>query len=149
MGDLRADRSIDIDAPLDEVYAIIADLETTPEWQNAMISIDVIERDGEGRPELVEIVSDAKVKQVKNKMRFSYQPPDGMSWVQEKGDMKSLEGSWGLEDLGGDRTRAVYSLRGDPGRMLGMLLRGPVEDKVKEFLTKDSVEGLKSRAESG
>ena len=33
--------------------------------------------------------------------------------------------------------------------MLGLLLRGPVEGKVKEFLTKDSTDGLKRAAESG
>ena len=36
----------------------------------------------------------------------------------------------------------------DPGRMLGMLLRGPVEGKVKEFLTKGAAEGLKEYCES-
>ena len=72
-----------------------------------------------------------------------------MTWEQEKGDMKRLNGAWTLEDLGEGRTRATYSLIGDPGRMLGLLLRGPVEGKVKEFLTKDAAEGLKRAAESG
>jgi hypothetical protein len=31
--------------------------------------------------------------------------------------------------------------------MLGMLLRGPVEGKVKEMLTKSAAEGLKEAAE--
>ena len=149
MGNLTAERSIEIDAPLEEVYEIIADLDSTPEWQEAMISIDVLERDEEGRVELADIKSDAKVKQVTNRMRFTYDPPDGINWFQEKGDMKSLEGEWRLESIDANRTRATYWLEGDPGRMLGMLMRGPVEGKVKEFLTKDSVEGLKKRAESG
>ena len=148
MGNLTAERSIEIDASKEECYEIIADLETTPEWQESMLEIKVLERDEEDRPELVEIKSDAKVKQVTNRMRFSYDPPDGINWIQEKGDMKSLEGEWRLESLGENRTRATYWLEGDPGRMLGMLLRGPVEGKVKEFLTQDSVEGLKKRAES-
>jgi hypothetical protein len=33
--------------------------------------------------------------------------------------------------------------------MLGMLLRGPAEDKVREFLVGGAAEGLKERAESG
>jgi hypothetical protein len=33
--------------------------------------------------------------------------------------------------------------------MLSLLLRGPVETKVKEFLTKSAAEGLKTEAESG
>jgi uncharacterized membrane protein len=148
MGMLEASRTVEIEAPPERCYEIAADLESTPDWQESMISIEVLERDGEGRPELVEIVSDAKVRKVKNRMRFAYQPTDGLTWEQEKGELKSLRGSWSFEPVGEGKTRAVYALEADPGRMLGMLLRGPVEGKVKEFLTKDSTEGLKRAAES-
>jgi uncharacterized membrane protein len=148
MGMLEASRTVEIEAPPERCYEIAADLESTPDWQESMVSIEVLERDGEGRPELVEIVSDAKVRKVKNRMRFAYQPTDGITWEQEKGELKSLRGSWSFEPVGEGKTRAVYALEADPGRMLGMLLRGPVEGKVKEFLTKDSTEGLKRAAES-
>ena len=39
--------------------------------------------------------------------------------------MKSVEGSWELEDLGGGRTRATYALDADPGRMLGSSSAAP------------------------
>ena len=55
----------------------------------------------------------------------------------------------GRAELSQDRTRATYGLRGDPGRVLSLLLRGPVEAKVKEFLTRSAAEGLKSEAEAG
>ncbi len=148
MGMLIAERTVEIDAPIERCYEIIADLPSTPEWQQSMIDLEVLETDSKGRTELAEIISDAKVRNVKSKLRFSYDEPNGMTWVQEKGDMKSLDGRWELEDLGDGRTRATYGLVGDPGRVLGLLLRGPVEGKVKDFLTKDSAEGLKARAES-
>jgi hypothetical protein len=50
--------------------------------------------------------------------------------------------------LGEGRTRATYALSADPGRMLGMLLRGPAEAKVRDFLLGGAAEGLKQRAES-
>jgi len=59
-----------------------------------------------------------------------------------------LVGWWKLEDLGGDRTRATYALEVDPGRMLGMLIRGPVEGQVREFLLGNAADGLKRTAES-
>ena len=149
MGILEATRSVDIDAPLERCYELIADLENTPSWQKSMISLEVLERDSERRPALCEIVSDAKVRHVTSEVRFAHHPPDGMSWEQEKGDMKSVSGSWKLTDLGDGRTHAEYSLRSDPGRMMGLLLRGPVEGKVKEWLTKDVTDGLKQAAESG
>ena len=149
MGTLTAERTVEIDAPLERCYEIIADLESTPDWQESMISLEVLERDREGRPTLCEIVSDARVRQVTSEIRFAHHPPDGMTWEQEKGDTKSLVGSWQLEDLGDGRTKAIYALEADPGRILGLLLRGPVEGKVKEFLTKDAAEGLKKAAEGG
>ena len=65
--------------------------------------------------------------------------------MQEKGDVKALTGSWTFEDLGEGRTRATYALEAEPGRMLGMLLRGPVEAKVRDFLLGDAADGLKQR----
>jgi uncharacterized membrane protein len=149
VGTLTAERTVQIDAPLERCYEIVADLESTPEWQDSMIAIEVLERDRQQRPTLCEITSDAKVRQVKSQYRFAHHPPDRMSWEQEKGELKALTGEWRLEDLGEGRTRAIYHLEADPGRVLGLLLRGPVEGKVKEFLTKDAAEGLKRAAESG
>ena len=107
----------------------------------------MIERDSERRAKLVETETDAKVKTVKALLRFSYEEPNAIRWVQEKGETKSLTGSWTFEDLGGGRTRATYALDADPGRILGLLLRGPAEGKVRDFLLGDAAAGLKERAE--
>ena len=96
---------------------------------------------------LAETESDAKVKTVRSTLRFSYEEPTAIRWVQEKGETKSLTGSWTFVDLGGGRTRATYALDADPGRVLGMLLRGPAAGKVRDFLLGDAAEGLKQRAE--
>jgi uncharacterized membrane protein len=149
MGILKASSTVEVDAPASRCYEIISDLENTPNWQEAMVSAKVLETDSEGRPELVEIKSDAKVRTVTSRIAFKYQPETGMTWEQKKGDMKWMTGSWVLEDLGDDRTRAVYSLEADTGRMLGLLLKGPVEDKVKGWLTNDATSGLKKYAEAG
>ena len=148
MGMIEGERTVEIDAPIEHCYEIAADIEHATEWQGSLKDVEVLERDAEGRAELVETESDAKVKNVKAVLRFSYDEPTEIRWVQEKGDTKSLEGSWVLEDLGDERTRATYGLSADPGRMLGMLLRGPAEGKVRDFLLAGAAEGLKAQAES-
>jgi uncharacterized membrane protein len=148
MGNIKGDRSVEIDAPIERCYEIAADIENSPDWQGSLKDVEVLERDGERRPLVVETESDAKVKTVRARLRFSYDPPTGIRWVQEKGDTKSLTGSWSFEDLGGGRTRATYALEADPGRMLGMLLRGPAETKVRNFLVGNAADGLKEKAES-
>jgi uncharacterized membrane protein len=148
MGHIKGEKSVEIDAPIEECFEIAADIATAPEWQGSLRDVEVLSRDADGRAEVVETESDAKVKTVKARLRFSYDEPTRISWVQEKGDTKSLEGWWDLEDLGGGRTRATYGLDVDPGRMLGMLLRGPVEGQVRNFLLGGAADGLKSQAES-
>ena len=149
MGTLEASWTVEIDAPRERCYEIAADVKNAPEWQGTLEEVEVLERDREGRAHVVETLSDATVKKVRAWLRFDYDPPSGLTWEQEKGDAKWLTGSWEFEELGDGRTRATYALRTDPGRVLGLLLRGPVEGKVKEILTKSAAEGLKKRAEVG
>ena len=149
MGLIEGERSVEIDAPIGRCYEIAADIENAPEWQGSLKDVEVLERDTEGRALVVETESDAKVKTVKAQLRFSYEPETHIGWVQEKGDTKSLEGYWVFEDLGGGRTGATYGLVVDPGRMLGMLLRGPAEGAVRDFLLSGAAEGLKEKAEAG
>jgi uncharacterized membrane protein len=149
MGMIRGERTVEIDAPIERVFAIAADIERAPSWQQSLQDVEVLERDGERRATSAETESDAKVRTIRSRLSFSYDEFTEITWEQERGDVKALHGWWRFEDLGGGRTRAVYGLEVDPGRMLGMLLRGPAEDKVRDFLVGGAAEGLKERAEAG
>ena len=148
MGLIKGDRSVEIEAPIERCFEIAANIEAAPEWQGSLQDVEVLERDDQKRATLVETKSDAKVKSVRALLRFSYDEPKRIEWVQEKGETKSLHGWWDFEDLGGDRTRATYALETDPGRILGMLLRGPAEAAVRDFLLGGAADGLKRQAES-
>jgi len=147
MARINGSASEEIDASIAEVWDVVQDTETAPEWQDGMDKMTVKERDSDGRPELVETETDATVRTVKSTVRFAYEPETRLTWTQVKGDLKSVVGSWELEDLGGGRTKATYSLDGDPGRVLGMLIRGPVEGKIRDLLVKARPGELKSRVE--
>jgi carbon monoxide dehydrogenase subunit G len=149
MANLGGSASADIDAPLTEVWAVIEDVASAPEWQGGLDKLTAIERDDDGHPTLVETENDIKVRQIKTLVRFSYDAPSRLSWTQEKGDMKSVEGSWELEDLGGGRTRATYALDADPGRMLGLVIRGPVEAATRAIFVNGRPGELKRRVEGG
>jgi uncharacterized membrane protein len=147
MARLGGSASAEIEAPLDAVWAVVEDVLSAPEWQNGLVSMTALDTDGEGRPTLVEVENDIKVRTVKSQVRFTYDGPSRLSWSQVKGDLKSVDGSWELEDLGGTRTKATYALDGDPGRMLGMLIRGPVEDAIRAMLVNGRPGELKRRVE--
>ena len=121
MANLGGEASAEIEAPIEEVWAVVEDVASAPDWQEGLDRMEPLERDAEGRVAVANSTTDAKVKTVTTRVRFEYDPPHRVTWRQEKGDLKSLVGSWELEDLGGGRTRATYRLDGDLGRMLWML----------------------------
>ncbi len=149
MADLGGEASAEIEAPIDEVWAVVEDVGSAPQWQEGLDSMEPVERDAQGRILVAMSTTDAKVRSVTTRVRFTYDPPHRLSWTQEKGDLKSLDGSWELEDLGGGRTRATYRLAGDPGRVLGMLVRGPVQDRLRGILVGGRPEELRRRLTSG
>jgi ribosome-associated toxin RatA of RatAB toxin-antitoxin module len=148
MGTLTGTATADIQAPLERCYEIAADVDHIADWQDGVVGVEVLERDDQGRALVAEIANDAKVRTVKVRVRFSYDEPNGLSWRQEKGDLKSLAGSWSFASNGGTTT-ATYALEIDPGRVLGMLVRGPVEGRVRELMVEARPGQLKRQAESG
>ncbi len=148
MANINGSASAEIDAPIERVWEIVEDVATAPEWQGGMDELTPLEHDPQGRPTLVETATDIKVRMVRTKVRFHYDGPQRLSWKQEKGDLKSVAGFWELEDLGSGRTRATYSIDADPGRMLGMLIRGPVEGTIRDLLVNSRPGELKQRAEA-
>jgi uncharacterized membrane protein len=141
--------SIEIEAPLDAVYAAAADVEASPRWQSEIKVAECIERDGEGNQTLVHMETDARVRTLGSDIRFSYEGPGRISWRQEDGDLKAVEGSWELEDLGEGRTRVTYWLEVDLGRKLGLLIRGPLVGVLRGQLVDNMPEKLKRFVEAG
>ena len=135
-----------IEAPIDEVYAVAADVENSPRWQPDIKRAEVLETQGDEQV-LVETETDAKVRSLKSTLRFTYDPPRGLSWRQEKGDLKSVEGSWSFEEVGEGRTKATYEMTVDLGRMLGMVIRGPLVGVLRGQLVESMPEKLKKDVE--
>lgn len=142
---ISGERSVELNAPAEQVWQVVSNVEAGAEWQASLKSVTVLERDAQGRASLVEELADAKIKTIRAVLRYTY-GPGVVSWVQEKGDAKSVVGSWKLDDLGAGRTRATFAIETDLGRVLGMVLR-PVEDKVVDVLAGGAVNDLKAHVE--
>jgi carbon monoxide dehydrogenase subunit G len=150
MGHLIGSSSAEIDAPLEQVWELVQDVEVAPQWQGGLNGLTALERDAEGRATQCEVAADIKVRTVKTIVRFNYDGgPTRLSWSQEKGDLKSVDGSWELEDLGDGRTRVTYNVDADLGRVLGALVRGPIEGVVRDMLAGARAGELKQRVEAG
>jgi ribosome-associated toxin RatA of RatAB toxin-antitoxin module len=126
MGTIRGEAATEIAAAVGEVYAVAADAEGAPRWQPEIQVAECLERDADGRQVRVRIETETPVKRLTSLLVYTYRSPTLITWTQEDGDLKSVEGSWELDSLAGERTLATYTLEVDPGRILGMALRGPV-----------------------
>jgi uncharacterized protein YndB with AHSA1/START domain len=148
MGRIEGEATETIEAPIERVFEVAANVEGSPRWQPQIKRAEAVERDDDGRQLLVDTVTDGKVRDLKSRLRFSYDEPTGISWVQEEGDLSEVEGRWTLEDLGEGRTAATYRLSVDLGRMLGMVVRGPIVDMLRGQLVDTMPEKLKRFVES-
>jgi carbon monoxide dehydrogenase subunit G len=147
MAPLSGSASTEIDAPIGDVWAIVQDVESAPKWQRGINSMAALERDAEGRAVCCDTVTDMKVKVFNARVSFDYAAPGALRWVQKDGDLKSMTGSWELEDLGGGRTRASYALKADPGVLLSRFIKGALEEKLRRMLIDGRPAELKARAE--
>lgn len=133
-----------LDAPIDRCWTVVEDVPSAPEWQNGLVKMDVIERDDQGRALVCDAVSDAKLRKVQTRVRFTYEAPTRLAWSMIDGELDSMEGSWELEDLGGGRTQVTYALAVDPGPV-GALVRGPIERVARSILVNGRAKELGKR----
>jgi ribosome-associated toxin RatA of RatAB toxin-antitoxin module len=144
---ITGEQSTEIAARPEAVFAVASDLERYPEWQDFLQRVTVTERDTDGRPTLVEAEADAKVTALRLVLRATRSEPTRVGWHSEGGDLKAISGAFDLAPAGDGRTRATFALEVDPGRKLGLLLRGGVADRLRDRIMSGMLDGLRRQAE--
>jgi ribosome-associated toxin RatA of RatAB toxin-antitoxin module len=138
-------QSIVIDAPPEEIMAVIADFASYPEWTNAVKHTEVLSSDAEGRAEQVRFTLDAGV--VKDEYVLAYDwARDGLSvsWTLVKGQMqKAQEGSYRLEPVP-EGTKVTYSL----AVTLAIPMIGMFKRKAEKMIMDTALKELKRRVEA-
>jgi ribosome-associated toxin RatA of RatAB toxin-antitoxin module len=129
---ISGESSGELEAPIERCWSVVEDLSRAPEWQQGLRSVTVVERDAEGRPLVCDTVIDAKFRDVRCRVRCSFEPPRRMTFERISGEVPQLRGSWELQALGPERTRATYSLAVDPGKV-GLLAR-PLEKALRPIV---------------
>ena len=140
----QASSTITIDAPLDAVLAVIADIESYPQWTGQIKSAAVVEKDPDGRPHQARFVMDAGV--LKDEYLLEYVWSDsGVEWqlIGKSTVQKSQVGSYALAPKGSS-TEVTYKLTVDIAMpMLGMFKR-----KAEKMIMDSALKELKKRVES-
>jgi uncharacterized membrane protein len=139
----HAEQQIVVEGTPQQCFDALLDYESFPDWQRAVKSTEVESRDRSGRGRDVAFEIDAKVKTIRYRLRYSYEPPHRIAWEYLDGDVKDVDGEMVLEDQGDGTTLATYSLALDPG----VWMPGPLQKILNDQVMKGSVEDLKRRVE--
>jgi ribosome-associated toxin RatA of RatAB toxin-antitoxin module len=134
---------VEIQAPRQACFDALLDAERLPQWQRALRSARVLERDDEDRPAVLEYEVDARVKTVRYRIRQRYFPPDRIASEYLGGDFRDFGGEWRFEALGDARTRVELDLVIDPGR----LVPGPVRSLIGDAVMRRALADLKAHLE--
>jgi carbon monoxide dehydrogenase subunit G len=131
-----AEQSESIAAPPQACFDALCDYESFPRWQQAVESVEILERDADGRASIVRFEIDAKVRRVTYTLRYHYDEPSRIWWEMVEGDVAAVEGEFVLEP-NDEGTHATYRLGIDPGvpvpgllarRLTGGVMRRSVTD---------------------
>jgi carbon monoxide dehydrogenase subunit G len=104
--------SIQIDAPVADVAALLFDPAGYPEWSSAIKSASVLEKDAQGRATKIEMM--IKAGQVKDRVILDYdwsKAPGALTFALDDADMLTeMTGGYTLTDNGDDTTKVEYEL---------------------------------------
>ena len=113
-----------IGAPLARCEALLLAPERLPEWYDTLDTVRVLERDGEGRPRVVEIVVDLPMGDLRFAVEQRYEGPGHIVGRQVGGDGKIADDA---------TTRATYSFTARArSRLLRVALKAPATRRLVE-----------------
>jgi ribosome-associated toxin RatA of RatAB toxin-antitoxin module len=138
-------QAAEVDATPQACFDAMTDYERLPEWQGAVRSVEVHERDKRGRGRVVEYEVDARVRHVRYRLRQIYDEPHRIASEYLGGDFRDFAGEWRFIALGERRTRAVLDLRIDPGRFVP----GPVRNVIADAVMRRALSDLQRRFAAG
>jgi coenzyme Q-binding protein COQ10 len=137
-----ATRSITINAPREQVFDVIADVERYPDFLPEVKSIKVSNK--RGAESDVHYVAEV-VKTIKYTVHLKEERPNKVSWTFVDGEfMKDNKGSWELEDLGNGTTKATYNIE----VTLGALVPKTIVNALVDTSLPKLLENFKKRAEA-
>lgn len=135
-------RSIEIDVPIDRVYALLVDVPSYPGFVPAQTRAEVLEA-SEGRWRVRFQLSVAR--KLDYILDLTGESPERLSWTLVEGDMmEKNDGGWTLESIDdGRRTRATYELAVE---LKGFVPRSVTQGLIEKTLPL-TLEAFKKEAE--
>jgi ribosome-associated toxin RatA of RatAB toxin-antitoxin module len=128
---VKDSREVVVEATPDQIFAVIADVESTPDWSPQYQKAEVLDRYDDGRPKQVKM--SIKTAGISDDLLVEYTwTDDSASWSLLKATtLKSQEGKYTLTPAG-DNTKVRFDIEVDlaiplPGFILKKAMKGAME----------------------
>jgi ribosome-associated toxin RatA of RatAB toxin-antitoxin module len=112
MGDYSAGTAT-IEASAEDIFAILKDLDSYPQWSASIKSVEIAERDGSGNPSKANLKVEAGV--LKDRVSLDYdwsKAPSEISFtLEDAGLLTEMSGVFTLKSLDADTTEVSYKLK--------------------------------------
>ncbi len=127
-------------------FAIALDFVRYPEWAGDIKSVEVVERDAEGRGTKVRYRAAAMGQSIRYTLDYDYSDaPRTLAWVQTEGDLtRKLDGSYVFEANADGGTDMTYHLVAE----LKVPVVGFIKRRAEHRILGTALRELKARAES-
>jgi carbon monoxide dehydrogenase subunit G len=144
---MNADRTETIAATPEQVWALIADVEGYGDWHPFFSDAQVHDRDDAGRVTRAAFSHPTSVVTLHTELRFTYEDGVAVRATGKGKDLKSMAGGFEME-AADDGVALRHTISVDPGMKIGLLLRGPVEERVRNGVLNGAFRGVREQLES-
>lgn len=140
----RTESSIVIDAPAEQIMAVIADLGSYPEWAGVK-QTRILASFPDGRPRDVEMVIDSGPIKDTYTITYQWHGDQQVNWqLTESTILRDLDGTYTVRDLGDGRSEVSYRLMVD----LTIPIIGDIKRKAEKAIVDTALKALKKRVEA-
>lgn len=106
----NASRTVEVDAPLEDVLAQIRDVESQPEWIEEVLEAEVLEEYEDGTPATARFESNTAIGRDRYVLEYEHSD-DGMTWSLVEGKLqRRQDGRYSLGELPDGRTEVTFEL---------------------------------------
>lgn len=145
MAELATEHTV-LSPPPERCFAVIADIERYPEWVADIKQVEILERDGDGRPARVRFRLAAFGRSTTYTLAYDYsEAPRVLSWRLVEGDITTkLDGSYIFGPAEGGGTEVTYRLEVE----LRVPIPGFIKRRAQSRIMSTALRELRLRAES-
>lgn len=134
-------QTLEIDAPAEDLYDVVADVARYPEWATGVKEAEVLETDAEDRVVRARFVLEGFIKEIRYVLRYHHDRPNSLSWTSEESDdLKMMEGSYTFNPSDG-ATEVIYALTVEPKFTIPGFIRRQAERQI----VTTALKGLRKR----